>query len=161
MRLARGFVSELRLTTAAFLGDDRECQACGGESRVIADDPVVWRWEKCHCCTDGRVVTPGVAAVFSCQPVERVVLTDKRPWQMGSGVRFGWTDDPQDFPGPTDWHIPLPIFEHLPPTQDGYPKNAHRRWYATADLAHAALDAACVRYARRLADPDGRVWSVG
>lgn len=77
--IRRGFVHEVRLTTAAFLGG--ACQVCGGDE---ADGPVTTR--DCPAC-GGEGHTPGLAKeLFERHPIERVVLTDMTP----SYAKIGW-----------------------------------------------------------------------
>jgi len=86
---ARGFVAEVRCPLDVLLGG--ACGRCGGDGGVggfDGEDPP----DDCPDC-GGTGRTEGVAReLFAAHPVARVVATDKRPWDDGTGSPsdFSW-----------------------------------------------------------------------
>ncbi len=144
-----GFVASVSLPLAVLVGG--ECGRCGGTGRAERPvNPVDFRrhGETCPACR-GERRTPGIARdLFARHPVTEVRLTDKQAWQMGQGVRFGWTDDPNDFPGPTDWYVPKPIHSLL---TGRVVTGRGRMWYTRREGADRDLSRAVVAWGRSLA----------
>jgi uncharacterized protein (TIGR02996 family) len=138
----RGFVAHVELTTAAFLGGP----CCG---YGFPPDVTGIAHKGCIYC-DGTGRTPGIAAaLFSAQPVTEVRLTDRKPWrEPPSGLYFWDRHGERLAPESPEAVIPDALWrlvdgpEHLP--------GATKR-FRTAEAAHAALSAACVRLGRGLA----------
>jgi uncharacterized protein (TIGR02996 family) len=82
------------------------------------------------------------AAIFACQPVERVTLADKRPDEVSLGLRW-WINSADPNSAEPDV-IPEELFDLLPAI-DGT-----RLIYRTEQAALDALSAACVLHGRRL-----------
>jgi uncharacterized protein (TIGR02996 family) len=109
----RGFVSEVRLPIAAFLGG--ECDNCEGTGQNIDPDG------PCPCCggqfesidePGDRGWSPGTgqlsglaAGLFSRHPITAVVVTDRRPVELSGG---GWeyiVSDMPDRPNAVPWVV--------------------------------------------------------
>lgn len=135
--VARGFVAEIRCTTATFLGG--ECERCGGRGRVYS--PQAYSFDnKCDTC-HGTGRTEGIAAeVFSRFPVERVTLSDLQPTgPIQHGQQIGYWFYPRR-------DVPPELWDHLEFDRKGVA--AVVAFYHTREAALAALSAACVRYGR-------------
>jgi uncharacterized protein (TIGR02996 family) len=138
MRLARGFVAEVRLACEAFAGGP--CGRCYRGIRTWEDRPPT----DCPTCS-GTGRTPGIAGpLFAAQPVE-VVRLDRSPTRASDRFGDGWTwsrrrYDPADvYTIPDELHSLLPEKDCQQTALDA----GYRRW-DIADAAHAALRAACV-----------------
>lgn len=136
----RGFVAEVRLPTAAFVGGP--CEQCQGEGHLTPGNGPP-HWIDCPVCT-GTGRTAGIAAeLFRAHPVTEVWLVDKRPLQVDDAPEhgrrtFAW------FSGPT---LSETSPHHLP---DSLIYDC-RAWYETRADADAALSRACVRFGRQSA----------
>lgn len=158
----RGFVAEVRLSAAAFLGGP--CERCrntlGVVTRVAESETVEpvrgtlglqigWR---CPDCYKSR--TPGLArAIFAAHPVTRLVLTDKTPYRVDKGS-FGWYDEEREglVRGSADM-VPRTLFYRLTAAGRNTVGDASKdywAWYGTEQAALDALAAACVAYGRDL-----------
>jgi len=125
--IRRGFVSEVRLPLAVFVGG--ECGTCGGSGQEV-DEQSGRPLATCYTCHGtGRV--GGVAKeLFSAQPVEKISITDIEPAQFDDLLIYA--------------DLPPEIASHLPGEPDaGYPQDG----MSAAD----ALSVACVVYGRELA----------
>lgn len=90
-KLHRGFVSEVTCRLYDWIGT--VCGRCGGAGKAYGTDrPFEWTGEpKCPVCHGlGRVDAHG-PQIVACQPVERVIVTDRRP-RLVAGL-FWWCDD--------------------------------------------------------------------
>lgn len=153
VKWSRGFVSEVRLTLAAFMGG--ECMArgqwhgdlCSG-GRIQA--PNAQFTQMCpNCSGTGRV--EGIARrLFECQPVERVVLTDREPHEsvfdnQPAACRLMWilNDANLDTPSSLPWSLYSKL--RIQSVRDG-----GHDWagYPTRQAALDALSRACVRLGR-------------
>lgn len=147
----RGFVAEVRCTLAAFVG--RVCENCEGTGELVdprgpcgecggATEPREDHTDRGWYPGTGR--TPGIAAeLFKSHPVERVVLTDREPFQTSSDVWL-WMSLWMIHTIPTElFNLVYPVWP--PPQRD------HRVHWQTRELALAALSAACVAWGRSLA----------
>jgi uncharacterized protein (TIGR02996 family) len=129
----RGFVAEIRLTAAAFLGE--VCAFCEGRGHFQSSGS----YAECPRCRGplgtGTGRTGGLAKeLFSRHPIERVVLTDVRAiCGARSNLYFTAIVDQNGFVAYPD--------------QPPFP----RKTYATAAECEADLSAALVAYGRRLA----------
>jgi len=86
-------------------------------------------------------------AIFERQPVERVVLSDKRPLRA-SLDEYDWFMDetPRHF-GTVESRLPWPLFRQIKLAPNGRWSKSER----TEQLALDAVSVACVRYGRKLA----------
>ncbi len=155
----RGFVDEIRLPLAAFVGG--ECQRCGGEGRIgqhhdPSSDTMRGGTRCLTCAGTGR--TPGLARdLFAAHPVTRVVLTDREPsaWEFpGTPAVFAWHRHPFAAGGFTDPDdLPFGLWDRVESASVESGRVEGGRWKRFATLAAAldALSAACVAYGRKLA----------
>lgn len=147
----RGFVAEVRLPLAAFLGERCDVMACAGSGRNTELNA------RCdNCSGTGRI--PGVAAdLFARHPIERVVLTDLEPRRVSDSLSSGWTWSRQrrlfngELMAGTDTPHTLPdaIRELLPRDDCQQLHRDYLRWGAP-EAALDALSVACVAYGRQL-----------
>jgi uncharacterized protein (TIGR02996 family) len=155
MRFERGFVAEVAMPTATFVGG--LCGECGGRGTVGTLGGTMG-CPRCATSHDtrghGRAV--GVAAaLFGCQPVTAVRLVDREPHH----------DDRERWPyhfhrfAPEDYH---PYDQSIPADEvpgeiwdlmAGENLRGTLAWtgWSSRDAALAALSDACVRYGRQLA----------
>ena len=150
----RGFVSEVRVTLAAFTGGPCVRRFEFGGRRVI-ENPRPRRGSSaiviCPNCQGTGQVSGHAEALFRSHPIERVVLTDRRPADIGDErsetTRYGWycAGDPQV--SADDRRLPTDIYLRLA-------GGVQCRWmphtYDSPELASAACSAACVAYGRSL-----------
>ena len=149
----RGFVDEVLLTAAAFLGGP--CELCAELSEnTIARNTAAGIY--CSMCK-GEGTTPGrAAAIFAAHPVTKVVLTDKSPQYTGShtGIRGDWAWFRADIYAPEESNLPGEVFWLL----DGYlpdrlpNEGGHWRDYPSEKTANDALSRALVKLGRKLAN---------
>lgn len=132
----RGFVSEVRLTLAAFVGG-----ACPEIRHALAGGID----HGAHCLTcNGTGRIEGAAKLFRMFPIQRMVLTDREPTER-SGLWYWFRAD-----GEADaYRIRNALFQHLGPE----PSTNWTAPYFTRQTALDALSAACVSYGRSLAFP--------
>jgi hypothetical protein len=168
----RGFVDEVRLPLAAFVGGP--CRRCDGSSGWVSDG-INGDRHLCPACS-GTGRCPGVAAaLFAANPITRVVLTGSEPHPvsdenlMSSHEPLAGVDDvglPSEWfyrcwraahgrivvrvGGGTGHDLPPELFDRLPSPKT-YPGESHLAFYPTRDLALTALSAACVAHGRGLA----------
>jgi hypothetical protein len=150
-RVVRGFVSEVHLPAAAFLGG--ECGRCAGEGNIGRPRPGSgpggqWLGRMCEEC-DGTGRTEGLAkALFERHPIERVV-TDREPYHNAGGC---WLWVRVDSPGQPNELAQLPdaLFDPLADDADTANRGSWRTYY-THQAALAALNAALVAHGRDLA----------
>ena len=142
----RGFVASVSLPLAALVGGP--CGRCDNgivrhahvhSGRIVAS-------EKCRHCT------PGVApALFSCQPVERVSLTDRETHPSPPGLSGPWAfyrADPRRIVAADRYVLPEGLFWH----PGGWlSENGNWKDFPTRQAAEDWLSAACVAYGRGLA----------
>jgi hypothetical protein len=142
----RGFVAEIRLTAAAFLGE--VCAFCEGRGHFQSSGS----YAECPRCRGplgtGTGRTPGLAkALFAAHPITKVVLTNKSPEETPSGWSWfdhGFADDSAT--------ITPDLFRHLSDTDGAHPGLLSARMtFATREAALDALSVALVAYGRRLA----------
>lgn len=147
--VARGFVAEVRLPLAAFLGG--QCERCEGRGQVYSgggvdyeDDPLCPR-----CKGDGR--THGLAAgLFAAHPITRVSPTDRTPF-YDSGPRFGWLRLP-DYEGQYQQSVlPGDVWRRLA-GETRYATDPTRvKWFPSEPLARESLSNALVQIGRERA----------
>jgi uncharacterized protein (TIGR02996 family) len=161
----RGFVDEVWLSAAAFLGGP--CERCSGTGVVGVSE---------HYSTDGYLEdittppcldckgerrTPGCAAnLFASQPVTRVVLAGTEPYETIPGREWIWhRAQPIGLLGASA--LPDELYLQLPTDGDGLTR------YPTRADALDALSAACVMYGRQDAIRKGlvnsqvaKVWGI-
>jgi uncharacterized protein (TIGR02996 family) len=146
----RGFVAEIRLTAAAFLGE--VCERCFafGNRRVINNPNPRHGSSAIVICPDcdGTGRTPGLAGpLFAAHPITKVVLTNKSPEETPSGWSWfdhGFADDSAT--------ITPDLFRHLSDTDGAQPGLLSARMtFATREAALDALSVALVAYGRRAA----------
>lgn len=148
----RGFVSEIRLTLAAFVGGatcpGSHTRACY-QGTVVASEDEGWHEEPCPAC-HGTGRTPGcAAAIFREHPVDRVVLTDREPAdRMSINERWYWFLDETHIRS-GDNRLPREIFRFL----TGVNKDTIGMPYLNREFALEDISAACVAYGRALAFP--------
>lgn len=135
----RGFVDEVRLTLAQFVGGP--CGHSGDEHRRDRQ-----RGEPYPCASTDR--TPGLAAAIGAHPVRRVGLTDRssQEYYYDSLLTvYGWRSTPEGRP----YDIPPDLLNIM---RRMFPKNAKGKvnWvdFDTEQAARDALSEACVEYAR-------------
>lgn len=140
-RHRRGFVDEVALTAAAFLG--RPCGGCGGDG--LARDNKEWGCLGCggngHMPGTGR--TTGIAGdLFRAHPVTAVRLTDREPAETISGREWVWVwpDTLREL-----HEVPEPLMRHVR-GRNGLMS------YSSRDSAFSAMSAAAVAHGRALAD---------
>jgi uncharacterized protein (TIGR02996 family) len=142
----RGFVSEVRLPAAAFLGE--VCAFCEGRGHFQSSGS----YAECPRCRGplgtGTGRTPGLAkALFAAHPITKVVLTNKSPEETPSGWSWfdhGFADDSAT--------ITPDLFRHLSDTDGAQPGLLSARMtFATREAALDALSVALVAYGRRAA----------
>lgn len=139
----RGFVDEVRLPTAAFLGGP--CGQCGRENAQTRAENDNWQG-RCQAC-DGSGRVGGIAAkLFAAHPITGVRLTDKSPWQEGdSGFIWFPERDARPFQHPQS-DIPDEIFDRMDAFRAYNPLLIKR--YSTQEFAEAALSRACAAIGR-------------
>jgi uncharacterized protein (TIGR02996 family) len=138
----RGFVTEVRMSLADFMGG--ECGRCGGSGMSEREyhGAVVIDGGCPRCNGTGR--TPGAVAALARHPIERVVLTDLDPeW---NDTNPGWVDESSmRGRGAVDDFdiIPATIYKHL---AGGIARDSQLRWreYPTVADARADLSGAAV-----------------
>lgn len=164
VKFRRGFVEVVRCRLADWIGE--ECQHCRGRGELFMNrtgQRIVQREDMEACLTchgTGRLNAHGPEIVRAC-PVRVVEVTDRRPWNRGNH-RWGWTDDPRDFPE-VPWYIPHFLWAFgwpgttwptLPadgqvhsPGQLHSPGQFMRRvWYGSEAAANAALSEALIAW---------------
>ncbi len=150
--ISRGFVSEVRLTCATFMGGPcgRQCWKVVGSEYTVAyeserPDASLVRCPGCH--GTGRV--EGLAAaLFAAHPIERVTLTDREPTRLedgGEGCAWLIQRSPSIRSG-----IPADLTNFLT-GRDSLTNGVFIPIYPSAAHAKTDLSKACVRYARELA----------
>jgi uncharacterized protein (TIGR02996 family) len=161
--IRRGFIDEVRLTLAEFIGE--ACQRCDGGAALTTRE---WfsAHPSCSACRGTGHTSSLARALFADHPITIVRFTNREPqdfhsepllggqthWDDGTPYHerlFGWyrcssrrQDRPCDIPGPL-WDI---VIQH--------PKRIiHNRWADFLELTDAndALSQACVEYGRNLA----------
>lgn len=142
----RGFVDEIRLPLAAFVGGACERRTCHG-GRVMLNAMASRRCPACH----GTGTVLGCAAeLFRAHPITRVVLTDREP--LDDHDRYGWIDSSVR---PTSLGDPERLTLELWRLIGGHRRYTGEpvliKWFDAAAAALAALSAACVAYGRTLA----------
>lgn len=147
-----GFVASVTLPTLAFVGGP--CGSCADEDRATrtAIDDIEG---KCRQC-DGTGRVPGIAAdLFRTQPVTRVTLSDREPFESRKGEKFRWWDGRSITPT-RDLHpsstLPAELYDGL----TGFlPKESwdrlYTRDYPTRAAAIDALSSAAVAWGREQA----------
>jgi uncharacterized protein (TIGR02996 family) len=142
-RFRRGFVESVSCTLEAFAGGP--CRRCDGDGQRHGSDRT-YPPTPCPVCR-GTGRTPGIApALFACQPVTAVTLTDRVPLQLRRG--WVWRSGSDNDPVPNG----LPDFLHQYGLWDGSrPAGERPTAFATRDLALSALSRACVAWGRRAA----------
>lgn len=156
---SRGFISEIRLTCAEFVGGP--CGKCNGTSWITSrvwhgptqdDDEISTSSSPCeHCKRTGQI--EGIAReLFERHPLTRVVLVDKKPLHFDG--RYLWHNKDNRLAsgdiGHQD-HLPEKIhslirgFIRKPDRVTGLVKS-----YRTESAALNALSDACVAYGREL-----------
>jgi uncharacterized protein (TIGR02996 family) len=150
----RGFVDEVRLTLAAFVGGP--CGRCEGEGRrEVAVENIGgysrYEMEGCRAC-DGTGRTPGLAAeLFRLHPITRVRPIDREPRHVSDGLGRGWTWSRQrEGSRPTIHTIPGVVRDLLPRDKCQKLIRPYTRWDTDTD-AEDALSAALVDFGRALA----------
>jgi uncharacterized protein (TIGR02996 family) len=141
----RGFISEIRLTCAEFMGG--WCETCDGDGFTSS---ISHRSECERCAGTGRI--EGVArALFERHPITRVVLTEKNPSPIpgnGGGIIYGANWEPgirYDAPH----QVPFELAEAGKWGSYFYGGLMGHRFHSEA-AALAALSDACVAYGRNL-----------
>ena len=142
MLFTRGFVSEVRLTCAAFMEPDRACDKCES-GKVKKPSRFGHVLVTCPSCAgSGRL--PGLARrLFEGHPLISVVLVDREPYD--DGVWFLSGRFPSDQHEPSD--LPKALFDFLPNKDAG----ASYKTYDDGRSSKEALSTACVAYGRTLA----------
>lgn len=153
----RGFVKEVRLTCAAFVGG--RCEACGGRGVLYQTMPP----DSCGCpeCggtedTSGTGRIEGVASeLFQRHPITGVRLVDKKPHSDDRNPTCGWWPEGFLSAHGTPHDIPKELHDNLrdwEPTPRPFNNNQNGwRFYKSESDANAALSRACVAYGRQLA----------
>jgi hypothetical protein len=149
----RGFVAEVRLPLAAFLGG--RCERCGGRGRIYPHMIPRNLAEPCPNCRPGPPgilgtgTLPGLAAdLFRRHPVERVVPTDKTPQDYGPDMHFWFRSAGRVSP---DAEVGDDVYDHL----EGYElTGGGSKYWRTAKAAVDALSAALVAIGRERAGLD-------
>jgi uncharacterized protein (TIGR02996 family) len=149
----RGFVAEVRLPVAAFLGGP--CGRCQGYGAYDHPEARMCLVECPACSGSGR--TSGIAAaLFAAQPVTRVTLTDLLPYH-GLNNTFHWYDlaaqDPPDTHPPSN--VPSDLYVLLEGYEDRFDGFDRRKEYVGIAAAHAALSRAAVALGRARAGLGG------
>lgn len=147
VKWSRGFISEIRLTCAEFIGGP--CGKCNGTGWITSrvwhgptqdDDEISTSSSPCeHCKRTGHI--DGIAReLFQKHPIVKVVLTDKRP--QATNNEYYWNE----------WRGTVLANSDLPGElcdQFFGPFN-HREIFQSETAAHDALSDACVAYGRKL-----------
>lgn len=86
-------------------------------------------------------------------PLETVSLSSHQPW-CAFNHRWGWSCHPDDDSWrnkqhDSSWVLSKELFAFLPPTSNGLPKSAYRRWYRSENEANQHLSDACVKWANK------------
>lgn len=144
-RFRRGFVSEIRLPLAAWVGG--ACGRCRGSGTWDRGDddsggPHVFTCPSCR----GTGTLPGVGPrVVACQPVEVVRVSDREPYHGGG--QWSWYDETKVSLGlhPKS-DLPSSVFRLLPRSECG--EDNHGVYYPTEAAANAALSAALITMAK-------------
>jgi uncharacterized protein (TIGR02996 family) len=145
--VSRGFISEIRLTCAEFMGGDY-CMECNGRGVLIVGHEFVDGDNCPRCAGTGRV--EGVAReLFSTMPITRVVLTDKKPSESSQhrGLYRWYTGGPTYDEG----EIQQLIFDKIDPNSAVWPEGSKMPYHQSEAAALSALSDACVAYGRELA----------
>ncbi len=133
----RGFICAVTCTLAGWCG--KECPHCHGEGhrgRRLPNAP-------CPVCHGGGRIGVHGPALVEASPLERMRMTDRRPWNAGNH-RWGWTNDAADFPA-VPWYLPAEIFNRL---AGGLQMSAGRVWYKDENTATTAASEAALAWAR-------------
>lgn len=130
----RGFVDEVRCTLVDWCGT--ECQLCGGSGLVAVWFPIRRKVGKDSCpdCAGTGLVGAHGPAIVECQPVTRVVLTDKQPYST-NGV-YCWLA--ADLHG--DEHLPTFLIDIL--------QSLTGTVAASRAIALDAISVACIQWAK-------------
>jgi uncharacterized protein (TIGR02996 family) len=137
----RGFVAEVRCTLADWCGG--ECVGCEGRGHLRI---VVGGRQHDACNGTGR--TPGIGPqVVARHPVERVVLTDREPFEgeAEGKTAWGWCEDRGAYPA--ECRIGE-VLNYLPSEGRAKTSSVWFRFYHTRKLAMSALSAALIVWAR-------------
>lgn len=123
VKFSRGFISEIRLPLALFLEHARD--------------------------------------LFAAHPITAVVLTDRESWVNHDRTHWGWWLDNPAIHAPAPDSLPRPLADAMADDPTRYDYGIGVRYlpggpaggllFRSADAAHAALSAACVRLGRELA----------
>lgn len=147
----RGFIREIRLTCAEFMGGF--CELCDGEGerpvlahgagKISQDNPLV---ADCELCQGIRHIEGVARELFETHPITRVTFLDKRPsesfglWHWNSGAISRGEDS-----------LPNEIFFLLDGNYEPSPLTGYYSFcYPTEAAALAALCDAAVSYGREL-----------
>lgn len=142
--VSRGFVSEVRLPLAAFMGGI--CERCAGHGRHYRHHGPDADYDAVDCgVCHGECRTPAHGPILSrTQPVERWVLTDVEPHNLTTGWWLYRAEDYHGRPG----RMPNDLFKLLKCAAIA----GEREWvhcYDSRELAMQALSDACVEFNRR------------
>ena len=148
----RGFVAEVRCRLEDWCG--RECERCEGLGECSTEDfdgRTYHRGDCYKCHGTGRIDVHGPEIVRR-HPVERVVLTDKRPlkWSPDSGSSSFDYDPQWSWLNPTvpsassGSVIPLPIYDLI----ESVRVVRHAKRFDSEQAALSALSDACIAWAK-------------
>lgn len=146
----RGFVDEVRLTSAAFLGGPcGRCDEYAGVGQIPND---IWlrnpTWLPCPDC-DGTGRTPGLAkALFERHPIARVVLTDKEPYWNGGSWRWYNPNRQWRWYNPNRHRLSELMPEAAVP-EEFFDQGEWSVGFISVDYANQWLSGRCVAYGRR------------
>lgn len=131
----RGFIAEVRCTFDGWRGIECECRGQAGFTRAC---------ESCGCLR----AAPGIGPqIVKRHPVERVVITDKVPWEWRDNPRtYGWFDGTGIYGPPINVShiIPPDVARFLLPAMT---KTADQYTAESPEAANKALSDALVKWA--------------
>jgi uncharacterized protein (TIGR02996 family) len=147
----RGFVSEVRLPCAAFVGG-HPCGRCGGSGSVLGPMPTSSSTgpHVCPACKGKRTVNGLAAALFAAHPVVSVSLVDKEPHWHGKG--WAWYNPGRSRKSadvPTAAEAPAELLKPLRMEGDRFVL------YASQEIAREAMSRAAVAFGRAKAGLEG------
>lgn len=149
----RGFISEVTLTLAQFMGGS--CRDCDGRGDYL--HPTHYR-QPCKLCK-GTGTTPGLAATLVDWPLTEVRLSDREPQPNSyGGPIVAWHSDPNESWMPS-W-IPYHLLRVMAAIVDEDADLDGRTWltFPTSESAHLALGRAAVDYTRALRGRPAMRW---
>jgi uncharacterized protein (TIGR02996 family) len=150
--IRRGFVDEAQCSLLAMFGG--YCRSCGG----VGDDAGrAEQYTECSRCKGTGDLLGVAKELFARQPVSKVWLTDRAPYNGETPVVWLWLKYRDDMWEPQDYDyvqhlLPVDLWDALQDYDTTPDARVFAKRYASIEAARKALSQACVRLGRKLAD---------